>query len=221
MKENKKNKDKPVPKNKKKKIIVVSVCAAAAVGLAALIAALSAGERAPDPVATITMESGDVIRVELYPRYAPNTVANFIDLANSGFYDGVIFHRVIDGFMIQGGDPTGTGRGNPGYFIAGEFSANGWTQNTLAHTPGVISMARSDAYDSAGCQFFIMTSAKTHLDGQYAAFGKVMDDESLAVCRAIEKTETGSGDRPLEDQVIASIRVETYGKDYGKPETVG
>jgi peptidyl-prolyl cis-trans isomerase B (cyclophilin B) len=220
MKKNNLSKGKPVPKSKKK-FIIISLCAVAAAGLAALLIALPEGKSAPNPVATITMKSGDVIRIELYPRYAPNTVTNFISLANSGFYDGTIFHRVIDGFMIQGGDPTGTGRGNPGYFIAGEFSDNGYTKNTLKHTPGVISMARSDAYDSAGSQFFIMISTKTYLDGRYAAFGKVMDDESLAVCYAIGKSETDDADRPLEDQTIESIRVETYGKNYGQPKTVG
>lgn len=196
--------------------------AIAAAGALLLAAAIWTGRYfMANPVATLTMESGDVIRVELYPEYAPNTVANFISLANSGFYDGVIFHRVIDGFMIQGGDPTGTGTGGPGYCIAGEFSDNGCKTNTLRHTPGVLSMARVDGgYDTAGSQFFIMVSSESSLNGQYAAFGKVMDEESLAVCYAIAKTQTDADDRPLTDQVIASVRVDTHGKSYGEPQKI-
>jgi len=171
------------------------------------------------PVATITMDSGDTIRIELYPEYAPNTVANFISLANEGFYDGVIFHRVIEGFMIQGGDPTGTGRGGPGYSIKGEFAKNGFKQNTLEHTKGVISMARTDDYDSAGSQFFIVTGSASHLDKKYAAFGKVMDEESIAVCMVISRTPT-DGDRPIEEQRIASIRVDTMGASISEPERI-
>ena len=163
------------------------------------------------PIATIEMADGGVITLELYPDIAPNTVANFIELANAGFYDGVIFHRVIAGFMIQGGDPTGTGRGGPGYAIKGEFAANGF-ENDLAHTRGVISMARAQAPDSAGCQFFIMHADAAYLDGQYAAFGRVL--EGMDVVDAIATTATDANDRPLEDQVIASIRVETFGVAY-------
>ena len=148
---------------------------------------------------------------ELYPEYAPQSVGNFIALANSGFYDGLIFHRVIRGFMIQGGDPKGIGTGGPGYCIKGEFRANG-VQNPLKHTEGVLSMARSMMPDSAGSQFFVMTSTSPHLDGQYAAFGKVT--EGLDVAMAIEKVATDFRDKPLEPQVIGSIRVETFGEDY-------
>ena len=158
--------------------------------------------------ATLTMENGGVITIELMPEYAPNTAYNFIELANSGFYDGVIFHRVIEGFMIQGGDPTGTGMGGPGYSIKGEFSANGY-ENDLPHERGVISMARAQDPDSAGSQFFIMHADAPYLDGQYAAFGRVTD--GMDVVDAIATTATDGSDRPLEDQVIKSIRVETFG----------
>ncbi|MDO4867238.1 MAG: peptidylprolyl isomerase [Clostridia bacterium] len=157
------------------------------------------------------MENGGVITVELYPDVAPNTVANFVELANAGFYDGVIFHRVIAGFMIQGGDPTGTGMGGPGYAIKGEFAANG-IENDLSHTRGVISMARAMAPDSAGSQFFIMHQDYTGLDGQYAAFGQVL--EGMDVVDAIATTATDANDRPLEEQAIKSIRVETQGVAY-------
>lgn len=167
------------------------------------------------PVATITMESGDTITLELYPDLAPESVKNFIALANDGFYDGLIFHRVIEDFMIQGGDPTGTGMGGPGYSIKGEFKLNG-VDNTLSHKRGVISMARSKAYDSAGSQFFIVHQDSVFLDGQYAAFGKVTS--GMSVVDAIAETNTASGDRPIADQVIASIRVETFGIDYEEPE---
>ena len=167
------------------------------------------------PVATITMESGDTITLELYPAIAPESVKNFIYLANDGFYDGLIFHRVIKGFMIQGGDPTGTGMGGPGYAIKGEFKLNG-VSNTLSHKRGVISMARSKAYDSAGSQFFIVQQDSIFLDGQYAAFGRVTS--GMSVVDAIAETKTDSSDRPIADQVIATIRVETFGVDYGEPE---
>ena len=184
----------------------------------AMPTANATGESVTNPTVTITMKSGDVIHLELYPQYAPNTVANFISLANSGYYDGVIFHRIIDDFMIQGGDPTGSGTGGPGYTIAGEFSENGFTQNTLKHEPGVISMARTNlSYDTAGSQFFIMVSATKSLDGLYAAFGRVTDDESLQVCYNLGKVDTDINDRPVEEQQIETIRVETYGKDYGDP----
>ena len=167
--------------------------------------------RDDDPVATITMADGGVIRVRLYPAAAPNTVANFVELANSGFYDGLTFHRVISGFMIQGGDPDGVGTGGPGYSIAGEFSANG-VENNLSHTRGVISMARSSAFDSAGSQFFIMHADGTYLDGQYAAFGEVID--GMDAVDAIAAVQTGANDKPVEDVVIQSITVETNGVEY-------
>ena len=163
------------------------------------------------PVATIEMAAGGVMTLELYPDIAPNTVANFIELANSGFYDGVIFHRVISGFMIQGGDPTGTGMGGPGYAIAGEFTSNGF-ENPLSHERGVISMARTMDPNSAGSQFFIMHADAPQLDGQYAAFGRVT--QGIEVVDQIAAVSTDAADRPLEDQVIRSIRVETNGVAY-------
>jgi len=163
------------------------------------------------PVATIEMANGDVMKLELYPDVAPNTVANFIELANAGFYDGLIFHRVIPGFMIQGGDPTGTGMGGPGYGIKGEFAANGF-ENNLSHERGVISMARAQHPDSAGSQFFIMHADYPALDGQYAAFGRVI--EGIEAVDHVADVPTDMGDRPAEDQVIKSIRVETNGVEY-------
>ena len=163
------------------------------------------------PVATIEMADGGVMTLELYPDIAPNTVANFIELANSGFYDGVIFHRVISGFMIQGGDPTGTGMGGPGYSIEGEFTSNGF-ENPLSHTRGVISMARTMDPNSAGSQFFIMHADAPQLDGQYAAFGRVT--QGIEVVDQIAAVQTDASDRPLEDQVIRSVRVETNGVAY-------
>ena len=170
-----------------------------------------------NPIVTITMESGDVIKAELYPEIAPNTVNNFISLIKKGFYDGVIFHRVIKGFMIQGGDPDGNGTGGPGYSIRGEFSSNGF-ENNLAHDPGVLSMARTMFPDSAGSQFFIMHQKSPHLDGDYAAFGKVI--EGMDVVDAIANTETGMADRPITDQRMQTVTVETFGVDYPEPETV-
>ena len=164
-----------------------------------------------NPVATSEMADGGVIVVELYPEIAPNTVANFIELANAGFYDGLIFHRVISGFMIQGGDPEGTGMGGPGYSIKGEFAENGF-ENSLKHERGVISMARSMMPDSAGSQFFIMHADAPHLDGQYAAFGKVL--EGMDVVDAIAAVETDANDRPASDVVIARITVDTRGVEY-------
>ena len=164
-----------------------------------------------NPTITITMKNGGVIKAELYPDMAPKTVVNFIDLAKKGFYNGLIFHRVIRGFMIQGGDPTGTGSGGPGYEIPGEFAANGFRQNTLKHTRGVLSMARTMDPDSAGSQFFIMHADAPHLDGQYAAFGKVTDADSLAVVDEIATTRTGRFDRPVTEQVIESITVDAQG----------
>ena len=168
-----------------------------------------------NPEITITMENGDVIRAELYPEIAPNTVKNFISLANKGFYDGLIFHRVIEGFMIQGGCPQGTGMGGPGYSIKGEFSQNGF-QNDLKHTEGVLSMARSMMPNSAGSQFFIMHKTSPHLDGAYAAFGKVV--EGMYVVNKIAETLTDYSDRPLKEQKIKSMTAETFGEEYGEPE---
>lgn len=168
-----------------------------------------------NPIITITMANGDVMKAELYPEIAPNTVNNFISLAKKGFYDGLIFHRVIRGFMLQGGDPQGTGMGGPGYSIRGEFTQNGF-QNDLLHTEGVLSMARSMMPDSAGSQFFIMHKTSPHLDGAYAAFGKVT--EGMDVVNSIAETPTDYSDRPLEDQVIQTMTVETFGVDYPEPE---
>ena len=170
-----------------------------------------------NPVVTITMTNGDVIKAELYPEVAPNTVNNFISLASRGFYDGIIFHRVISGFMIQGGDPTGTGMGGPGYSIKGEFSGNGF-QNDLKHTAGVLSMARAMDPDSAGSQFFIMHKTSPHLDGGYAAFGMVI--EGMDVVDKIAGTDTDFRDRPLTEQKIRTMTVETFGKEYPEPEKV-
>ena len=187
-----------------KKLFALMLCAL-------LLSPLALAEAAQNPVATIEMADGGVITLELYPEIAPNTVANFVELANSGFYDGLIFHRVISGFMIQGGDPLGMGYGGPGYGIKGEFAANGF-ENDLSHERGVISMARSSDYDSAGSQFFIMHGDAPYLDGNYAAFGRVL--EGMDVVDAIAATKVGANDCPVEDQQIRSISVETYGVDY-------
>lgn len=168
-----------------------------------------------NPIATIEMNNGDIMKAELYPKIAPNTVNNFISLVNKGFYDGVIFHRVIRGFMIQGGDPQGTGVGGPGYSIKGEFSGNGFA-NDLKHTPGVLSMARTMMPDSAGSQFFIMHETSPHLDGQYAAFGKIC--EGLDIVNKIAECATDYMDKPLEPQVMKKVTVETFGVDYPEPE---
>ena len=170
-----------------------------------------------NPVVTITMENGDVIKAELYPEVAPNTVNNFISLVKKGYYDGLIFHRVIRGFMIQGGCPQGTGMGGPGYSIKGEFSQNG-VKNDLKHTAGVLSMARTMIPDSAGSQFFIMHQDAPHLDGEYAAFGKVI--EGMDVVNKIAEVRTDYMDKPLEAQVMKTVTVETFGVDYPEPETV-
>ena len=170
-----------------------------------------------NPIVTIEMENGGVIKAELYPEIAPNTVNNFISLANSGYYDGLTFHRVIPGFMIQGGCPDGTGMGGPGYEIRGEFSGNGFERNDLKHTLGVLSMARSMHPDSAGSQFFIMVGAAPHLDGQYAAFGKITENPEAAV--EVSRTPRSmTNDKPNKPQVIASIRVDTRGGEYPEPE---
>lgn len=168
-----------------------------------------------NPIVTITMENGDVIKAELYPDIAPNTVNNFISLVKKGFYNGLNFHRIINGFMIQGGCPEGTGMGGPNYSIKGEFSQNGF-KNDLKHTEGVLSMARSMRPDSAGSQFFIMHKAAPHLDGAYAAFGKVI--EGMDVVNKIATTRTTYGDRPVKEQKMASVTVDTFGVDYPEPE---
>ena len=170
---------------------------------------------AQNPIVTIEMENGDIMKEELYPEIAPNTVNNFISLINKGYYDGIIFHRVIPGFMIQGGDPNGTGTGGPGYCIKGEFSQNGF-KNDLKHTPGVLSMARTMVPDSAGSQFFIMHETSPHLDGQYAAFGKLI--EGLEVVDKIARTRTDFRDTPLEKQAMKKGTGETFGVDYPEPE---
>ena len=170
---------------------------------------------AQNPIVTFTMENGDVMKAELYPDVAPVSVNNFISLINAKFYDGLIFHRVIKGFMIQGGDPEGTGMGGPGYSIKGEFRQNGF-ENDLKHTEGVLSMARSMQPDSAGSQFFIMYKTSSHLDGAYAAFGKVI--EGMEVVNRIAETATDYEDRPLEDQVMQTVTVDTFGVDYPEPE---
>ncbi len=172
---------------------------------------------AQNPVVTITMENGDVMKAELYPEIAPQSVNNFISLINKNFYDGLIFHRVIKGFMIQGGDPEGTGMGGPGYSIKGEFTQNGF-ENNLKHTEGVLSMARSMMPNSAGSQFFIMHKTSPHLDGAYAAFGKVI--EGIEVVNKIAEVRTDWGDRPIEEQKIKSMVVDTFGVDYPEPEHV-
>ena len=170
---------------------------------------------AKNPIVTFEMENGDIFKAELYPEIAPNTVNNFISLVNRHFYDGLIFHRVISGFMIQGGCPEGTGMGGPGYNIAGEFTDNGF-KNDLKHTPGVLSMARAAHPDSAGSQFFVMHQTSPHLDGQYAAFGKVI--EGMEVVNRIAEVPTNYSDHPLEDQVMKSVTVELFGESYSEPE---
>ena len=170
-----------------------------------------------EPIVTIELENGRIMRGELYPEKAPNTVRNFIALANSGYYDGLIFHRVIPGFMIQGGCPNGTGMGGPGYAIRGEFSGNGFARNDLRHTLGVLSMARAMDPDSAGSQFFIMVDAAPHLDGQYAAFGRITEDVEAAV-EISRVPRDMSSDKPKKPQTIRSIRVDTRGEDYPEPE---
>ena len=172
---------------------------------------------AQNPVVTITMNTGDVMKAELYPEIAPNTVNNFISLIKKGFYDGVGFHRIIAGFMIQGGDPDGNGMGGPGYSIKGEFTSNGF-KNDLKHSKGVLSMARTQIPDSAGSQFFIMHADAPHLDGEYAAFGKLT--EGLDVLDKIATTATDWSDRPRTPQVMESVTVETFGADYDEPETL-
>ena len=180
---------------------------------------------AQNPIVTIEMNNGDIMKAELYPEIAPNTVNNFISLVKKGYYDGIIFHRVIRGFMIQGGDPEGTGVGGPGYSIKGEFSGNGF-QNDLKHTKGVLSMARTMMPDTAGSQFFIMNADNDNINGLYAGFGEVIEGldivDKIANVEVVTRDESASEgvDKPVNPPVIKSIRVETYGVDYGTPETV-
>lgn len=170
-----------------------------------------------NPEVTIKMQNGEEIKIELYPKKAPNTVRNFIELIKTDYYDGLKFHRVIKGFMVQGGCPDGTGMGNPGYAIKGEFSANGF-DNDLSHKRGVISMARSAAPDSAGSQFFIVHQDSLHLDGKYAAFGEVV--EGMDVVDQIAEVDTGARDMPREDQIMESVEVDTFGEEYEKAEKI-
>ena len=170
---------------------------------------------AKNPIVKFEMNDGSIFEAELYPDIAPNTVNNFISLVKKGFYDGLIFHRVIKGFMIQGGCPEGTGMGGPGYSIKGEFSGNGF-KNDLKHTEGVLSMARSMMPNSAGSQFFVMHKTSPHLDGQYAAFGKVI--EGMDVVNEIAEVDTDFQDRPLDPQVMKKVTAETFGEEYGEPE---
>lgn len=170
---------------------------------------------AQNPIVTFEMENGGVMKAELYPQIAPNTVNNFISLINKGYYDGLCFHRVIRGFMIQGGCPEGTGTGGPGYCIRGEFTQNGFN-NDLKHSPGVLSMARTMAPDSAGSQFFIMHKDSPHLDGSYAAFGQVT--EGMDIVNQIAETATDYSDRPMEPQILKKVTVETFGEAYPEPE---
>jgi peptidyl-prolyl cis-trans isomerase B (cyclophilin B) len=170
-----------------------------------------------NPIVTIKMKDGGVMKAELYPEVAPITVNNFISLINKGFYNGVIFHRVIPGFMIQGGDPKGTGVGGPGYSIKGEFTSNKF-KNDLKHTPGVLSMARTSDPNSAGSQFFVMVADAPHLDGQYAAFGKLT--EGLDTAKKIVSTKRDFRDKPYEDQVMQEVTVDTFGVEYSEPEKV-
>ncbi len=175
------------------------------------------GAKIPNPIVTMTMDDGAVVRMELYPDVAPESVRNFIHLIRNGFYDGLTFHRVIDGFMIQGGCPQGTGMGGPGWSIKGEFAQNGFP-NGLKHTDGVLSMARSMMPDSAGSQFFIMVADAPHLDGSYAAFGKVI--EGLDAVHRIGKQRTDMRDRPLDTPVIRSMTVDTFGVAYDEPHKI-
>ena len=173
---------------------------------------------AQNPVVTFTMKNGDVFKAELYPEIAPQSVNNFISLIKKDFYNGLIFHRVIRGFMIQGGDPQGTGMGGPGYCIEGEFASNGF-KNDLKHDEGVLSMARSMFPDSAGSQFFIMHKKSPHLDGDYAAFGKII--EGMDIINKIAETKTDRYDRPIEEQVMATVTVDCFGVEYPEPIKLG
>lgn len=199
-----------------KKIISMIMAVALCLSFAACTGSDKSADYSNDtnPVAEIVMSDGGVIKVELYPEAAPNTVNNFISLANSGFYDGLTFHRIIPGFMIQGGDPVGDGTGGPGYGVAGEFEDNGF-ENSLKHTRGVISMARTQSYDSAGSQFFIMVADTPSLDGQYAAFGKVT--EGMDVVDRIVSAQRDSSDKPKESIVMTKVNVDLKGKTYSEP----
>ena len=198
-------------------LVIVALCVAAA--FIYLKVSTPSYKDVPNPQVTITMENGEEIHLELYPDVAPITVANFVDLANSGYYDGLIFHRVINGFMIQGGDPNGDGTGGPGFTIKGEFSANG-VKNDLSHTRGVISMARKGTgNNTAGSQFFIVQTDSPHLNGQYAAFGRVTDEESMRVVDEIAATSTDANDKPLSEWRIKSVTVDTQGYTY-KPTRI-
>ena len=168
-----------------------------------------------NPIVTFEMENGKIFKAELYPEKAPNTVNNFLSLVNKGFYNGIIFHRVIAGFMIQGGDPAGQGTGGPGYRIKGEFSSNGFAQNDIEHVRGVLSMARAQHPDSAGSQFFVMHDDADYLDGQYAAFGRVI--EGMDTVDEIANVKTDWYDRPREDQKMAKVTAETFGVEYPEP----
>ena len=208
----------------RRRLIAVAVVGALLLaGILLLILKLTdsrkAEEPAPHPVATITMSDGAQMRFELYPEQAPNTVANFISLANQGFYSNLQFYRIVAGVFIEGGDPENNGTGGPGYAIKGEFSENG-VRNDVSHQRGTISMARQSGYDTAGSQFFIMQGSYPEYDGFYAAFGRVADGESLTVLDAIASQPTDSTYLPLTRQVIRSIHVETYGEEYGEPEKV-
>lgn len=200
-------------------------CLAVLLAACMVLCALAGCGSKKSPMATLTLEDGDEVLIYLYPDKAPNTVANFISLANSGFYDGLTFHRVVEDFIMQGGDPNADGTGGPGYTIEGEFADNGFKKNDIAMEAGVIAMARfssngentQEAYDSAGSQFFILMADKDSLQGQYAAFGKVFS--GLNVLQKLSMCDVDSKDKPREDIVIASIRVETYGEEYGEPVT--
>ena len=210
------------PMNKTLKMVLCALAIAALCVAAAFIylkVSTPSYKDVPNPQVTITMENGEEIHLELYPDVAPITAANFVDLANSGYYDGLIFHRVINGVMIQGGDPNGDGTGGPGFTIKGEFSANG-VKNDLSHTRGVISMARKGTgNNTAGSQFFIVQTDSPHLDGQYAAFGRVIDEESMKVVDEIAATSTDANDKPLSEWRIKSITVDTQGYTY-KPTRI-
>lgn len=200
---------------------ILALCLA----LCMLLACMTGCGSKKNPMATLTLEGGDEILIYLYPDKAPNTVANFISLANSGFYDGLTFHRVVEDFIMQGGDPNADGTGGPGYTIDGEFADNGYSKNDVTMEAGVIAMARfssngensTEAYNSAGSQFFILMKDKDSLQGQYAAFGKVFS--GLNILQKLSQCDVNSNDKPREDIVIESIRVETYGEDYGAPKT--
>ncbi|MCQ2968751.1 MAG: peptidylprolyl isomerase [Clostridium sp.] len=202
----------------KKIILAATVCTAIIATVGCTKDESSENIKGELPIAKIVVKEYGTIEAELYPSKAPNTVNNFISLANSGFYDGLTFHRIIDGFMIQGGDPKGNGTGGPGYAIEGEFSSNGYENNDLKHTVGVLSMARAMDKDSAGSQFFIMVGDHSSLDGEYAAFGNVIS--GIDIVKNISKVITDSSDKPKEDVIIESITVDTKGVDYSKPKKV-